>query len=245
MALCTLAEVKTFMGIATGETSQDAALNQLITFVSAALALPAGRIYQGRPCLEKITLTQTFNVYEARTKRLWVAAWPIVSVTEIKEALYGAFTDADALVVNEGYQLDSRLGALIRIGFWLKGDQTVRSSFTGGYTRADAWVSGADYTTGDIVSYAEAIYECSSDVTGGTTPPPSDTDHWDVQAGEVPLPENIAGRAVQQIAYEFKRRDKLGVTSIGVQGGSFNTYARDDLLPDVRKTMAGYIRRMG
>lgn len=245
MSLCTLAQVKAFMSLAAGDTDHDAFFNMWIPLVSDALAVEAGRICGSRPCLEKRTITELFTVSEPRTRVLWLSARPVVTVTEVKEAMFGAFTDADALVENEGYQLDPVPGGLWRIGVWLGGIRTVRAAYTGGYTRCDEWVSGGDYSVGDVVSYLHAVYECTEAVQGGTTAPSGDTDHWELQTGQVPLPGDITRAAIEQIAFEHGRRNKLGMTGAGVQGGSFTTYARDELLPVVRKTMAGYCRKLG
>ena len=237
MSLCTLAQVKTQVGIS--GSGSDAVLTQLIAGVSAAMARDAGRVWGGSPCLEKTTLTQLLTVGEDRTRTLWLAAWPVVSITEIKEAAYEGFADVDALTVAEDYQLDSPLGAIHRIGWWLKEINSVRVSYIGGYTRADAWASGTAYTTGDVVSYGSAVYTCTSAVTG-TTAPPSDAAHWTLATGQTALPDDLVTAALRQVAHEFQHRASPGMRGEAVQGASINFHADDRLLPGVRAACAGY-----
>jgi len=136
MSLCTLAQVKTHLTIATLDTDHDAVLNQLIGQVSARLAREAGRIAAGAPCLEKTSLIHYYFSPSSREHILQLPAYPVVSISEIKEAMYGAHADATALVENESYQVRSDIGHLIRIGFWLSGINTVKVTYIGGYTAA-------------------------------------------------------------------------------------------------------------
>ena len=204
MSLCTLADVKAFLGIAALDTEHDAALNTQIAGVSAQLARAAGRIHDEIGVLEATTGAIQWFSPEPRTRLVYLAAYPVISITEIKEAAFGAFDDADALVENEDYQILKARGRLTRVGFWLPGEQTVRVTYNGGYTAAD-------------------------DTPG---------------KGETALPDDVVGAAIKQVAFYFRRRDQLGVTSAGVAGGSYTTYARDELLPDVRETMNRFARTL-
>ncbi|HUW99373.1 MAG TPA: hypothetical protein VMY35_00205 [Phycisphaerae bacterium] len=204
MSLCILADVKAFLGINAQDTEHDAVLNKDIAGVSAQLARAAGRIHDEIPVLEKTTGAVQYFSPDPRTRTIWLAAYPVISITEIKEACFGAFDDADALVENESYQILKPRGRLVRIGFWLPGVQTVRVTYNGGYTAAGD-------TPGD---------------------------------GETALPDDVVRKATKQVAFYFRRRAQLGVTSAGVQGGSYTAYARDELLPDVRETMNRFARTL-
>lgn len=243
--LATLAQVRQLLGFADGDTEHDALLTAILRRVSDRLARYAGRVSGGLPCLEKSAgdIVQYFSP-EARTGVLWLPARPVVIVTEIKEAAYGEFTAATALVENTDYQLAADRGELIRIGTWLAGDLTVRVTYTGGYTPCAAWASSTAYVTGDVAYYGRAVYTCSSSVTG-TTAPPADTGHWTLATGQRPLPEDIAEAAVLQAAYWFQRRDSLGLASAGSPGGSFGQADADALLAEVRCTMDAYRQRLG
>jgi len=246
--LATLAQFKMRNSIGSADTRQDGLINGILTGVSAQLAGAAGRTYAGRPCLEKVSLTALLNVWEPRTEILHLPAWPVVSIASVTEALYGAFDDAGALTENEDYQVEPYVGALYRIGWWLKGRQCVQVVYVGGYTPptdAPAWVPGADYAAGDRASYAGGVYDCTADVTGGTDAPPDDEDHWTVAAGEVALPDDIAEACITQSSFTWQRRDQLGLSSMGSAGGGVSAYAQDQLLPLVKDTMSAYRRWMG
>ena len=82
--------------------------------------------------------------------------------------------------------------------------------------------------------------------SGGYTPPDvSEADGYVPGAGEILLPVDITEAAVLQASFWWSRRDSLGVRSISTGGGASTTYARDELLPIVRETMASYARMMG
>ena len=59
--------------------------------------------------------------------------------------------------------------------------------------------------------------------------------------GETALPEELRGRAIDQVSFFFKRRDDLGLSSVGFQGGSISKFSPMDLLPIVKKTLDNYL----
>ncbi len=136
MSVCTLAQVKAQLNIGLADTDPDAVLNQLIAGVSGAMARACGRLCSGAASLEKAARTLLITVDEPRTHVLWLPAWPVVSVSEVKEAIYGGHADVTALVADEAYQLRSDIGGLYRIGFWLSGVNTVKVTWIGGYVAA-------------------------------------------------------------------------------------------------------------
>jgi hypothetical protein len=242
MALCTLADVKSFIGIPTADTEHDTLLNTLIDAVADRLAREAGRVAEAEPCLERTDLVEYHSV-APRTQVIWLSAYPVTAITEIKEALYGDYASATALTENDDYQCNTPIGGLYRIGTWLAGDLTVKVDYTGGYTVADDWVSGEGYALDDRVLYNGAVYRCKSAIDPSETAPPDDTDHFEAKAAERRLPDDIRQAAVMQTAFWFQRRKSLGLVSEGVQGGSISSYARDELLLEVRQVMRKY-RRM-
>jgi len=152
--LCTLAQFKARYDV--GNTGHDALITQILVGVSAQLAAEAGRICQGVPALEKTTLTETITIRDDRLKTIILACRPVISITSIKEALYGEFDDADALVENDDYQIDKPLGLLHRIGcWWLMGNLAVQVVYVGGYTSAgDVPGDGETALPGDITEAA-------------------------------------------------------------------------------------------
>ena len=143
--LATLAQFKTRYAIA--GTAEDTLITQVLTGVTAQLVVAAGRVYDGRPCLERGSLTVLLDVPEPYTRALWLPAWPVVSITSVKEALYGDFASASALVENTDYQLRRGTGRLSRIGFWLVGEQTVQMICVAGYTPPSEYLAEG-YTQG-------------------------------------------------------------------------------------------------
>jgi len=250
--LCTLADLKTYMGATKADATRDAELTALIAAASMRLARECGRVYAGRSMLELPTggasWTHTLDVPYARTKRIVLPAWPVASISEAKEAAYGAFASTTALAADEDYQLVAERGELVRVGSWLQGVGTVRVTYRGGYAAPDdatAWVSGSAYSAGDRVSYLGAVYAAQEDIASSTTAPADDESAWSVAAGERPLPEDLQLATWQQAAFWHRRRGELGLTGQGVQGGSYSTYQRDELLPEVRQICAGYRPAMG
>jgi hypothetical protein len=61
-------------------------------------------------------------------------------------------------------------------------------------------------------------------------------------AGAVPLPDDLKFSAVEQVAYWYQNRDRLGLVSVSAQGGSFRHVGALDLLPSVSATLRQYER---
>jgi len=239
--LCTTANVKAQLGIPTADTTDDAVIARIAGEVSAAMARAAGRVCQGRPALERATWIERLSP-ERRTHVLHVAAYPITSVTEVIEALYGAFDDATALTADEDYQLERHRGRLFRVGFWMAGALTVRVTYEGGYTPAEAWVSGTSYAAGDRVTYGGAVYACT-DAVSGATAPSDDEDHWEAKSLEVAVPDDLRGACIAQSVHEFTRRRSPGATSESA-GSSSSASGGWQWLDRVADVIDGYRRRL-
>jgi len=61
-------------------------------------------------------------------------------------------------------------------------------------------------------------------------------------AGETVLPDDIEQAAVEQAAYLYQNKDRLGLTSISAEGGSIQQFAQLDLLPPVKAVLIKYAR---
>lgn len=72
-------------------------------------------------------------------------------------------------------------------------------------------------------------------VLPGSTPPPP-------VPPATPLPCDIEQAAVEQTAYWFQNREKLGLLTLWPKGGTFERFADPDLLPGVRAVLASYAR---
>ena len=241
--LATVAQLKARYGI-TGETD-DEALEQMLIGVSDMLGRATGRVWAGEACLELAERTQRFSP-EAGQSAIFLQARPVVEISEVTEALFGAFDDAEALVEGDDFYEDN--GALIRIGTWLSGIGTVEVAYKGGYTPPDvavaddyeAWGSTTAYVAGDLVTSGGFTYECVEAHTSGET---FDAEKW--QRNYL-LPADLTEAALQQAGYFWQRRSALGMSGAGAgQGGSFSAYAQDDLLPGVQAIVARYRSFMG
>jgi len=247
--LATWERFKARFGNADGDKT---GVESLLDAVSADLARYAGRARGGTPCMEKGERVHFFSIRPAAARYLWLPAYPVVSISEISEALYNEWDDATALVEGDDYMLDAGTGRLTRIGAWLPGARTVRVIYTGGYTgpdtfdaagwMPDAWASGTAYEADDTAFLDGVVYLCTGDVTG-STPPAADADHWERR--DVLLPDDVVEACLAQAGFQWNRRSRIGLVGEGGAGGSISHYARDELLPGVKQTMASYRRRMG
>jgi len=245
--LATWARFKTRYG--TGD-ADETDVTRLIEAVSDDLARYAGRARGGVACLEKASRVHAFSVRRASIAHLWLPAYPIVTLAETVEALYGGWSDATALTENDDFTLDYGSGRLTRVGAWLSGHPSLRVTYTAGYTGPDtfdeddyipgAWASGTAYSADDQVLYDGIIWTAADDIASSTTPPPADLDNW--ARADVLLPDDLIEAALEQAGFVWQRRSRLGLVGEGAHGGSISHYARDELLPGVRKTMDRYRR---
>jgi len=240
--LATRQQIKDRLALPSTDTEFDAVIDTIGRNVSDLLAREAGRIVAGQSCLEKSAAVELLSP-ERGDSAIWLTGRPIVSITEVTEALYGAHATATALTAGTDYWANLAAGRLTRIGQWLAGDETVKATYLGGYVLALPWVSATSYVAGDVVTYASVIYDCILAVSGEAVPS-GDATHWAARATWHALPGDINEAAIQQAQFYFERRTSIGQTAQGVQGASFTNYARDTLLPGVRETMSYYARKI-
>lgn len=60
--------------------------------------------------------------------------------------------------------------------------------------------------------------------------------------GQTALPPEIAGACVEQVAYLYQNRDRLGLISVAGQGGAIQQFAQLDLLPFVKEVLRKHER---
>jgi len=60
--------------------------------------------------------------------------------------------------------------------------------------------------------------------------------------GEISLPAEIREAGIQQASLIYKRRDDIGLSAVGFEGGSMNKFAALKLLPDVESVLKQYRR---
>ena len=62
------------------------------------------------------------------------------------------------------------------------------------------------------------------------------------EAGEHALPDDLREAAIEQVSLIFKRRDDIGLSSHGFDGGSIDKFQQVQLLPLVKQTLKKYER---
>ena len=60
--------------------------------------------------------------------------------------------------------------------------------------------------------------------------------------GEHYMPADLREAAIEQASFIFKRKDDIGLSGVGFEGGSINKFSAMDLLPMVRKILDSYRR---
>ena len=61
-------------------------------------------------------------------------------------------------------------------------------------------------------------------------------------AGQTPLPDDLEQAAVEQVAYWFQNRDKIGLNTIWPHAGTYEKFIQTDLLLDVKAVLKKYQR---
>lgn len=107
-------------------------------------------------------------------------------------------------------------------------------------TEAAGWVeqAGVDYllrsqcvvVLGDPLGTSAGILRIT--YTGGYVPPGTTA-----APGQTPLPEDLAMAAVEQVAYWYVNRERLGVIREWPKGGTYTQYSEADLLAGVQRVI--------
>ena len=115
-------------------------------------------------------------------------------------------------------------------------------------SEAEGWkqqpVTGYLIRAGSVISLSSALSPPSSTpalarltYTGGYVLPGTDP-----ALGQTPLPDDLEQAAVEQVAYWFETRDKLGLKNYWPSGGIYLAFTGADLLPSVKAVLASYQR---
>lgn len=130
--LCAVADIKLRLGIATDDTEHDALLASIIAGVTGMI-----EDYCGRPLIQ--TAADVTEYYTGCGRYLQVNRYPIIAITEIKEALDYDWDAATAMVADSDYRLvaDGHKGVLYRLwSTWSNLPDAVRVVYRGGYCPA-------------------------------------------------------------------------------------------------------------
>jgi len=131
--LCTLAQFKERYGITAA--TDEAAIASILQGVSAQLGRAAGRVWYGRPCLEKTEITFEPAAIPPYTEYLFLPTWPIVKIESVIETALGDWANGTELVAGADYFAMADRGILARLaGHWAAGTLTVQAVYAGGYT---------------------------------------------------------------------------------------------------------------
>jgi len=243
--LATLAQLKAKLGIATADTTLDDALTAILEEVSSAMCGPSGA---GR-ALERASRT-FYAAPEPAQHSLYLPVFPIVSITEVVEALDGAFDDETDLTEDTDFWVDEARGILHRVGCWLAGrpgEPSVRVVYTAGYPDIAAWSETAAYLKGAQVEDEGVVYDCIVAVTAPAegeenTAPASDTTHWSEATDQTLVPADLRLACLSEAAHRYGNRLAPGVQSAGAGGGNVSMQEPGALLPATVEVCRRYRR---
>ena len=147
--LAKLADLKSWLKIT--DSVDDALLTQLLTGVSERFAQACNRT------LERASLTE---YHDGGIGAVSLKAYPIESVTSVKEAWDGDFDAATALTENSDWKQDPATGLIHRVlGVFLSGINSVQVVYTGGYLPPDQTPSGEQVAVPNDIQQA-VIEQC-------------------------------------------------------------------------------------
>lgn len=136
--LCLLQDVRDRVGTETSNTTDDAAIQDMIRGVSGQFDTYADRIF----LLNSSDATETFSSFG---RYLSVPRFPIVSVTSVKEASDYDFSSATSLTVNDAYRVVNDKGYIYRLAAsWSSGPDENQVVYKGGYVGPGATVSAGE-----------------------------------------------------------------------------------------------------
>lgn len=123
-ALCTIAQCKLYLDIASGDVSQDARLEQLINVSSSMIENYIDR---------KLIYQQYIERYDGRVNdRLLLKEWPAVKPTEIRSDNLWSF-DNNSIMPVENYEIDQQTTVVLKGYFFPRGNQNIRVTYHAGY----------------------------------------------------------------------------------------------------------------
>ena len=158
MALATLAQVKTHIGI-TG-TTDDAKISRILAGVEHAIARECRRVVGEVNGLVEAAWTERLTAIGAT---ILLSAYPVIGTITVKESSDYDFDAAETLVEDTDYLVDRHSGIVTRLGCnWIADRLGVRVAYTGGYEAAGAnHVSGHQAMPADLTSAAilQTVFE--------------------------------------------------------------------------------------
>lgn len=127
MDLCSLSDVREFLGMGSGDGGSDTLIATLISFTSARVEAYCERSFLSA------TRTEYFDSDGAQAA-VWLRALPVASVTSLKVDPSGAFGGGEATYEAALYALDAATGRIrLRSGSFPAGLGAVQVVYVGGY----------------------------------------------------------------------------------------------------------------
>lgn len=130
--LCTLADIKDRLGIASDKTEDDTTINSIIQGVSEIFNNETGRILLQPD-------TDVTEYYTGSGPHLQLRRYPVISITSIRESPLYTFGDDSLLTPNEDYRVISngKKGIIYRVGFeWSQFEDAIEVIYRGGFCPA-------------------------------------------------------------------------------------------------------------
>lgn len=123
-ALCTIAQCKLYLDIASGDTSQDARLEQLINVSSSMVESYLDR---------KLIWQQYVELHDGRVNdRLLLKEWPAQKPSEIRSDTLWSFDNTTIMPV-ENYEIDQETTVVLKGYFFPRGNRNIKVTYYAGY----------------------------------------------------------------------------------------------------------------
>lgn len=123
-ALCTIAQCKIYLDIASADTSQDAKIEQLINASSSMIENYLDR---------KLIYNQYIELHDGRVNdRLLLKEWPAEKPSEIRSDTLWSF-DNTTIMPPENYELDQQTTVVLKGYFFPRGNRNIKVTYYAGY----------------------------------------------------------------------------------------------------------------
>lgn len=123
-ALCTIAQCKLYLDIASGDTSQDARLEQLINVSSSMVENYLDR---------KLIWQQYVELHDGRVNdRLLLKEWPAQKPSEIRSDTLWSF-DNTTIMPPENYEIDQETTVVLKGYYFPRGNRNIKVTYYAGY----------------------------------------------------------------------------------------------------------------
>lgn len=149
--LCTLADVRTRVGVESSETGDDDMIRDIIRGISGQFDS-----YCNRTLL--MSGADVTELYDGGGKRIKVARYPIVSVTSIKQSIDYDFANETAMTEDDDFHSNDEEGTLYKIGGkFIRGDEVIQVVYKGGYVGPNGTAAAGETELPDDIREAAIL----------------------------------------------------------------------------------------